>query len=111
MTVRASRVRACTKPWQRMRGLIFTQPGPEVLVFPQCHDIHTHLMAYDIDVAFFDKTGQVLSSYCGVEPGCRIRKKGAWAVVERAASAKASWYRKGCYVDDCVLCAAQGKEG
>ena len=111
MKIRPSRIRTCTRPWQRIRGLICTQPGPEVLIFPECHDVHTYLMRYAIDIAFIDKAGQVVSSYRSVGPGCRLRQRGAWAVIERAASRISPWYEQGAYVDACVLRAAQGKEG
>ena len=110
MKIRSSRVRSCTSPWQRMRGLMFTQPGPDVLVFPQCNDVHTYLMNYALDIAFIDRAGQVVASFRGVGPGCRLRQDGAWAVVERASSRLAPWYEQGAYVDTCVLRAAQGKE-
>lgn len=110
MKMRPNRVRTCTHPWQRMRGLLFTQPSNEVIVFPACHDIHTFLMSYSIDVAFIDKSGQVVASFRSVAPGCRLRHPGAWAVVERAANRIQPWYELGSYVDMCVLRAAQGKD-
>ena len=103
-------IRACRHPLQRARGFLFTRPGSDILVFPGCSHIHTHLMKYDLDVAFIDKAGQVMSSFRGVAPGCRLRHPRAWAVIERAASPLRPWYEKGSYVDVAILRAAQGKE-
>lgn len=40
---------------QRARGLLGTQPRPELLMIAPCHSIHTFGMRYPIHIAFFDE--------------------------------------------------------
>ena len=42
---------------QRARGLLGTQPRPELLMIAPCHSIHTFGMRYPIHIAFFDEMG------------------------------------------------------
>lgn len=95
---------------QRLRGLLFAQPRPGLTVFSRCHDVHTFFMNYAIDIAFVDKSGQVLGSFRNVEPGCRIRQPGAWAAVERSANRMRPWYEQGSYVDACIVRALHRKD-
>ena len=54
---------------QRARGLLGTQPRPELLMIAPCHSIHTFGMRYPIHIAFFDECGNVFDSYFGITDG------------------------------------------
>lgn len=74
----------------RLGGLIARPPIESdgklrILVFPQCHAIHTCFMRYPLDVAFIDTRGDVLVLYQGVAPWRFLSHPGAAAVLERAS--------------------------
>ena len=61
----------------RLRGL------PLVMAFPCCSSVHTCFMAYPIDIAFIDCSGNILARYENVRPWRMCSCPGAWAVLER----------------------------
>lgn len=52
----------------RLRGMLGRRPIaasglPLVMAFPRCSSVHTCFMAYPIDIAFIDRSGNVLERY------------------------------------------------
>ena len=72
----------------RLRGMLgrvpITADGlPLVMAFPSCSSVHTCFMAYPIDIAFIDCSGNILARYENVRPWRMCSCPGAWAVLER----------------------------
>ena len=72
----------------RLRGMLgrvpITADGlPLVMAFPRCSSVHTCFMAYPIDIAFIDCSGNILARYENVRPWRMCSCPGAWAVLER----------------------------
>lgn len=72
----------------RLRGMLGRCPIaasglPFVMAFPRCFSVHTCFMAYPIDIAFIDRSGNVLVCYENVRPWHACSHPGAWAVLER----------------------------
>lgn len=84
-----------TGVWERMRGLLGTSGFSGQLLLVPCHDVHTFCMRYPIDVAFLDERGVIVKALRCLEPGRRVRCKGACAVLERQSDAASEWYREG----------------
>lgn len=80
---------------RKARGLLFSCPNDEALLFMPCGDVHTAGMRHRLDIAFVDASGIVLESYRSVGPFRRLRKKGAVAVVERFSSCSSPWFFTG----------------
>lgn len=70
---------------QRLRGLLGAPPEPKMLLITPCRSIHTFGMRYPIHVAFFDKTGKVISSERCVPPGTKRSCERACGVLEMPA--------------------------
>lgn len=62
--------RLTTSLWERLRGLLGSTllAEREAIVIAPCNSIHTFGMAYDIDVAFLDKDGQVIKCVENIRP-------------------------------------------
>lgn len=74
----------------RLSGLISRSPLTgagelRVLVFPECHAVHTCFMRYPLDIAFIDAWGNLLVLYQGVAPWRFLSHSDAVAVLERAS--------------------------
>ncbi len=72
----------------RLSGMLGRRPIaasglPLVMAFPRCSSVHTCFMAYPIDIAFIDRSGNVLERYENVRPWRTCSHPGAWAVLER----------------------------
>lgn len=72
----------------RLRGMLGRRPIaagglPLVMAFPRCSSVHTCFMAYPIDIAFIDRSGNILACYENVRPWRMCFCPGAWAVLER----------------------------
>ena len=72
----------------RLRGMLGRRPIaasglPLVMAFPRCSSVHTCFMAYPIDIAFIDRSGNVLACYENVRPWRMCSCPGAWAALER----------------------------
>lgn len=72
----------------RLRGMLGRRPIaasglPLVMAFPRCSSVHTCFMAYPIDIAFIDRSGNVLERYENVCPWRMCSCPGAWAALER----------------------------
>lgn len=72
----------------RLRGMLGRRPIaagglPLVMAFPRCSSVHTCFMAYPIDIAFIDRSGNVLEHYENVCPWRMCSCPGAWAALER----------------------------
>lgn len=72
----------------RLRGMLGRRPIaagglPLVMAFPRCSSVHTCFMAYPIDIAFIDCSGNVLERYENVCPWRMRSCPGAWAALER----------------------------
>jgi uncharacterized membrane protein (UPF0127 family) len=72
----------------RLSGMLGRRPIaasglPLVMAFPRCSSVHTCFMAYPIDIAFIDRSGNVLVCYENVRPWHACSHPGAWAVLER----------------------------
>lgn len=80
---------------ERLKGLLFTVPHCIVVMLAPCSCVHTWFMRYELDIAFLDKTGQVLSSYRSVEARRLLRNKNALYVLERFADPNTHWPEKG----------------
>ena len=80
---------------ERLKGLLFAVPHCMVVVLVPCSCVHTWFMRYELDIAFLDKTGQVLSSYRSVKTMRLLRNKNASCVLERFADPNAYWPEKG----------------
>lgn len=93
------RLYIAASPAQRLRGLLFTQPGDDVLLLAPCRGVHTFGMGYALDIAFLDKRGRVVESYRDVMPKRRLRCSRARAVLERYAQPRRAWYIPGDYMD------------
>lgn len=68
----------------RLRGMLGRRPIaasglPLVMAFPRCSSVHTCFMAYPIDIAFIDRSGNVLACYENVRPWRMCSCPGAWA--------------------------------
>lgn len=79
----------------RLRGLLGKDYQAGSILLLPCCDIHTLGMRENIDVAFVDKSGQVLEAYRDVKPRRRLRNKSAVAVVERFATQELPWFEAG----------------
>lgn len=71
----------------RLRGMLGRRPIaasglPLVMAFPRCSSVHTCFMAYPIDIAFIDRSGNVLERYENVRPWRMCSCPGAWAALE-----------------------------
>ena len=84
-----------TEPLGRARGLLFGKEGDKVLLLAPCKDIHTAGMRDSIDVAFVDRSGQVIEAHRSVRPFCHLRNRKAAAVVERFSSCRGPWFTTG----------------
>lgn len=91
----ASRVLLATSLPSRMKGLLFTPQGDDVMVLVPCHDIHTFGMRYALDVAFIDAAGVVRKAERDVMPNRRLRDAGSVAVLERRAIPREVWFDEG----------------
>ena len=72
----------------RLRGILGRQPVagnglPLVMAFPRCSSVHTCFMAFPIDIAFIDRSGNVLACYKNVRPWRMCSHPCAWAALER----------------------------
>ena len=72
----------------RLRGMLGRRPIaasglPLVMAFPRCSSVHTCFMAYPIDIAFIDRSGNVLACYENVRPWRMCSHPCAWAALER----------------------------
>lgn len=72
----------------RLRGMLGRSPIaanglPLVMAFPRCSSVHTCFMAYPIDIAFIDRSGNILARYENVRPWRMCSCPSAWAVLER----------------------------
>ena len=72
----------------RLRGMLGRSPIaanglPLVMAFPRCSSVHTCFMVHPIDIAFIDRSGNVLVCYENVRPWRMCSCPGAWAVLER----------------------------
>ena len=79
---------------ERLRGLLWSAPDAQAVALPRCRSIHTHGMAYAIDVAFVGEDGRVLRALRGLAPGGLASCPGASCVLERPASGL-PWVREG----------------
>lgn len=65
-------------------GLPIAASGlPIVMAFPRCSSVHTCFMAFPIDIAFIDRSGNVLARYENVRPWRMCSHPCAWAALER----------------------------
>ncbi|MCL2889346.1 MAG: DUF192 domain-containing protein [Eggerthellaceae bacterium] len=80
---------------ERLRGLLFTKPQSRPLLLARCRSVHTFGMKHDLDIAFLDREGKVLSSYQQVKPRCFLGEPCAVAVLERFSTAEQSWPQEG----------------
>ena len=76
--------------FERTKGLIGASRDALPVLLLECSDIHTHLMAFPIDIAFINTEGEVMGVCLSLHCGARIRCEGAIAVLERPAS-KSGW--------------------
>ena len=72
----------------RLSGMLGRRPIaasglPLVMAFPRCSSVHTCFMAYPIDIAFIDRSGNVLERYENVCPWRMCSHPCAWAALER----------------------------
>ena len=72
----------------RLRGMLGRRPIaasglPLVMAFPRCSSVHTCFMAFPIDIAFIDRSGNVLACYENVRPWRMCSHPNAWAALER----------------------------
>lgn len=72
----------------RLRGMLGRSPIaadglPLVMAFPRCSSIHTCFMAFPIDIAFIDRSGNVLACHENVRPWRMCSHPGAWSALER----------------------------
>ncbi len=84
-----------TEPVSRAQGLLFGKGGDKVLLLAPCKDVHTAGMRDSIDVAFVDRSGQVIEAHRSVSPLRRLRNRKAAAVVERFSSCRGPWFKTG----------------
>ena len=68
----------------RLLGLALLEDLPSgcALLIPACSSVHTFGMRFPIDIAFLDRTGQVLNTRGAVPPRRVVRYRGAAAVME-----------------------------
>ncbi len=92
---RGGNIRVATTVPSRLRGLLGTEPGNDLLVLAPCASIHTYGMRYSIDIAFVDRTGTVVLSRRAVEPGTCIGCRTASLAVERAHAPCKRWFELG----------------
>jgi uncharacterized membrane protein (UPF0127 family) len=75
--------------WARLIGLAWLDAGdlPEGcgLLIPGCSSVHTFGMRFALDIDFLDREGRVLQSAKAVPPRRVLWRRGAVAVLERAA--------------------------
>lgn len=83
---RTFEVRVLSSWAQRLRGLLGTSPKIGAVMLARCSSVHTFGMAYDLDLAFVGKRGEVLEVCAGVPPGEVRSHPGAFCVMERPAS-------------------------
>lgn len=88
------RAALATTYMQRIRGLFSKKLSAEIICLCPCNDIHTFGLKREIDLAFIDKRGIVLRSYCNVKPFRRVRYAQADFVVERF-STDSDWVKQG----------------
>lgn len=96
-----------TESVSRAQGLLFGKGGNKVLLLAPCKDVHTAGMRDSIDVAFVDRSGQVIETHLSVRPFCRLRNCKAAAVMERFSSCQGPWFRTG----DRIVVSMLPKEG
>lgn len=91
-------VELATSTVARMRGLLLRAPCDDVtLVLVPCRDVHTFGMRCAIDVALVGADGRVLEVRRGVGACRRVRRRGAFAVVERFAR-EGPWLEPGDFI-------------
>ncbi len=80
-TLLAERAYHATHPWSRMRGLLGTAAlaRGEGIVIEPCHQVHTLLMRYPIDVVFTAHDGRVVAL---------VEALGPWRVTSPHPSAR-----------------------
>ena len=63
-------LRVAQNLWERMRGLIGTEPLQigEGFLIPHCQGIHTFGMTYRIDLIYLDREGKVVALFEELEP-------------------------------------------
>ncbi len=87
-TVLASKVRAATSFFSRLRGLMFKKSlraGEGILLVP-CRAVHTCFMRFPVDVAFLSREGVVLRVFREARPWrATTVVRGAWAALELSA--------------------------
>jgi len=80
---------------ERLKGLLFTKPQTQPILLARCRSVHTFGMKHDLDIAFIDREGKVLSSYKKVKPRCFLGERCAVAVLERFSSVENTWPQEG----------------
>ncbi len=83
-TVLGDRIRLADRFWARLRGLRGMLPlghGEGLLLRP-CRAVHMFGMPGPLDVAFLDRSGQVVAVYPGLRPGRITRLHRADAALE-----------------------------
>ncbi|WP_322151244.1 DUF192 domain-containing protein [Paratractidigestivibacter sp.] len=79
---------------QRLRGLLGTGPEAGPVVLTRCSSVHTFGMAYDLDVAFVDASGEIVEVVRALPPGRVVSSPSASCVFERPAAGGA-WLEAG----------------
>lgn len=79
----------------RLRGLLFTKPTAQPILLVPCGSVHTFGMRHDMDIAFLDREGRVLSSYRKVKPLRCLSERRAVAVLERFSNDSRHWPQEG----------------
>jgi hypothetical protein len=83
--VLGTRVGLADRFWTRLRGLLgkkALEPGEGLILVP-CRGVHMYGMTYPIDVAFADRTGEIVALYRELAPGARTKvHSGARVAVE-----------------------------
>jgi len=93
--------------FERLRGLLFTEPNGRVIMLAPCGRVHTYGMRHDLDIAFLDREGRVLSAYRGVRPRRCLGERRAAVVLERFADDGRPWLEAG---ERLCLATGDGKE-
>lgn len=96
--------------WQRLRGLLWTDPSSSgVVLLCPCSSIHTFGMSYPIDVAFLSEDGLAVLVRRSVCPGRILSCRKAELVLERPSS-ELEWFSEGDRVDLVARgCVTEGK--
>jgi uncharacterized membrane protein (UPF0127 family) len=90
--------------WLRLRGLLGrdTLPRGEGLLLDPCRAVHMLGMRFPIDVAFLDRTGEVVAAYHALAPGARTGwHRAATAALELPAG---TLQASGTGVGDTIVC-------